>query len=249
MGITTISSITNNTNFPIFVMNVEHPSDTPNGGDAGQRIDPWDTLPYSMWIPWCGSNQDFPQHHIAVYNQTGTQTYLVIWQADRNGDDAVRFSGDGRWHDPGDHVEGTYEVNGNRDVSIEANPGGDLVVAMSPQPDPLPVIGVKEYLVPDGQALSVVVQTGKSHANLIGNLVVVVPSGAYSVSLTNVFHSTSGGTSVVLQPQNGDPTKWTTIHQEFAGRSPNGTWTAFIYPLPPLPPPVTTFLVMNYHLY
>lgn len=160
MGVTTISSITNESQIPIFVMNVEHPSDTPNGGDAGPRIDPYDTLPFSMWIPWAAWNQDFPEHHIAVYDQTGAKTYGAIWQANRNGDDAVRFSPDGLWHDPGQHVGRMYQVDGNRDVTIMASPGSQFFsVIMQPQPNPKISDGVYLPLQANAEGWSGVVQT------------------------------------------------------------------------------------------
>jgi len=90
MPSTTIKSIGNGLQVPIFVMNVENPADTPNGGDAGQRIDPGQTIFCSMSVPWSGSNQEFPNHHIAVYNQDGSETYAVIWQRSVGGGDAVR---------------------------------------------------------------------------------------------------------------------------------------------------------------
>ncbi len=104
-----------------------------------------------------------------------------------------------------------------------------------------PRIGVKEYFVPDGQQQVCVVQTYKSYASIVGELVVAVPSGADLVSL-----SRSGGSWIALQPQNGNTEAWTTTHQEFTGVSPNTTWTAIINPVPP---PGTIFMVMNYSVY
>jgi hypothetical protein len=168
MPITQILLVRNESDYSVGVVNNEHPEDTNEGrGRVPARFEKLIT----MWIPWCTDQKSFADHHIQVTLDADGQVERTfsIWQADRQGNDAVRVSEDGAWHDPGDTIAGLATVEGPRTLVVRSD--GNLAMKLF---EYVPEINLEVSFTPSDFDASVYVGS-------IGT----VPPGAYIVGVAN----------------------------------------------------------------
>ncbi len=113
MGVTAFKSLSNFSGQPVRIM------DTENG--SSRVIQANSAGGFDYWSPWCTSQGDFSRHHIELEVPQGTVQFCIWQSADQDGD-FVRFSTDRQYHgrndgltgQPGTHVPGVANVDGNR---------------------------------------------------------------------------------------------------------------------------------------
>src|SRR5205085_9890387 len=100
MGTTWIKRLENRSSSTITLINKQ------DSGTRGDNIAvPRKTsIAVDMTIPWAAVQGDFPLHHLEILVDGVTRYW--IWQSTRSDGDFIRFSTDGAWHDPGEHVHG-----------------------------------------------------------------------------------------------------------------------------------------------
>ena len=105
MGVTSIKTILNRTQYPMEFRKRENVSDTIS-------LDPGEAQATEIWVPWCDNQSDFDQKAIEVkfINYDGA---LYIWQSKGK----IRYSFDG-WNDNGSAVFGTAHEDGDRAITI-----------------------------------------------------------------------------------------------------------------------------------
>jgi hypothetical protein len=130
MGVTAIRKVRNNSNSIASIVNNETPDDTKGGKGDVQANSEKDLY---MWIPWCTDSGGFAKHHIQI--DMGDGRHFSIWQANLGGSDHVRLSTDNSWHNPGDLVPGSSQVDGDRTLVID-DQGISLEECTSPIQNP-----------------------------------------------------------------------------------------------------------------
>jgi hypothetical protein len=129
MGVTAIKRIFNeSTSSSVVITNLENPGKAGNRVSLGSSSTPAGFANCDMWIPWCTSGEDFTHNHyikVEVYGlatRTSPPSVIVtyrIWQAAHSDGDFVRVSTGPNYVDPGEHIRGISEVNGDRALFIK----------------------------------------------------------------------------------------------------------------------------------
>lgn len=111
MGVTAVKRLKNSSSSVVRLINRENPNT--KGNDIA--VSPGEELEVDMWVPWATSANEFETHRLELYRDGATYS---IWQANRDDGDFVRFSSDGAWADPGAHVHGFADVDGDRAIVV-----------------------------------------------------------------------------------------------------------------------------------
>ncbi len=99
MGITRINRLENRGTSILRLLNLENQ----NTLGHGVNVLPGTSLEVDMWVPWPNST-DFPNKHLQI--QVAGTTRFWIWQAAGPDGDFLRFSKNGTFTAPGEHVRG-----------------------------------------------------------------------------------------------------------------------------------------------
>src|SRR5690349_6187001 len=113
MAVTAIKRVENRSSRPVAVFDIEN-ANVPGNGRVIEPGDWWGR--FDMWVPWAARERDFAHHHLRV-DLDGTPSFW-LWQADTDDGDFIRYSTDGAWHRPGDHVPGAAIVGGDRTLLV-----------------------------------------------------------------------------------------------------------------------------------
>jgi hypothetical protein len=100
MATTWFKRLENRSQSRIKLLNIENPN------SRGHNIEvlPGTHIAVDMAIPWAPFSGDFPSKHLEL--QLNGVTHYWIWQATKDDGDFIRFSTNGAWKNPGDHVFG-----------------------------------------------------------------------------------------------------------------------------------------------
>jgi len=118
MAITEIMRVRNDSDVYIAVKNMENSSTNNN-----VNVQPRQTKPCAIWVPWCWEPAQWKAHHIEVGTiaspRDGTPVHwsYFIWQHG----EYIRYSKDGYWHYPSEWVPGEAGVSGRRILVVKAD--------------------------------------------------------------------------------------------------------------------------------
>jgi hypothetical protein len=233
MPVTEITHIANNSSSAVWLYNFETPSDTANNRGW---FNPGEERDLNIWIPWVFAPSDFARHHvrIAYFDASGVgpeHLVFAIWQADRGGQDLVRFSSgpvDEQWTDPGDPIPGISKVGGQR-VLVLDDAGPSLQEIAPPaapssgtgwislfRPDPAVKPPDYDYFMYQGEAgapADVFVISVTDDARDVNDQV------AISMNLSHVDDDGRAAGPVPVKPGQ-------TVDEPFTGLRAEGLWTA-----------------------
>jgi phosphatidylserine/phosphatidylglycerophosphate/cardiolipin synthase-like enzyme len=148
MGVTAIKRFINQTSGTLTLQDHEHPDHPGNSSTAA----PSAVAACDMWIPWCGSNGDFAGRKYITLNAADGSVRAYIWQAQHGDGDYVRVATSGRYEDPGRHINGVAQVDGDRELAVSPDGSLTLYRAGDWHPDRLTKTNAVK-LLPDAQAL------------------------------------------------------------------------------------------------
>ena len=126
-GITNVIKLHNRSSGPLIVYDLENTAAKGHGATISAGAD----LEVEMAVPWARDPNEFSGHHLRL--EIGGAARFWIWQAERGDGDYVRYSTDGAWHNPGDWVQNTPEVAGDRAI-IVTDTAVEVVRAERPRP-------------------------------------------------------------------------------------------------------------------